>query len=114
MELFGAFGLTVSEKTESLVIRVNETEQPLPPPPAPPLVVEAAGQRYAQTTEVWYLGGIVNKHGDNTREIKYRDQSSEGVLQEVRPRALRPAGSTVPTQNLHSPEAEAIEALLPC
>ena len=34
----------------------------------------AAGQRYAQTTEFRYLGGLVNEHGDLTREINYRSK----------------------------------------
>ena len=39
------------------------------PPPPPPLTIEAAGQKYAQTTEFRYLGGLVTEHGDLTREI---------------------------------------------
>lgn len=50
-------------------MRVKEEKQSPPPPPAPPFVFEAAGQRYAQTTEFRNLGGLVNKHGHLTREI---------------------------------------------
>ncbi len=72
VEVFGAFGLTVSEKeTETLVTRMKEKKPSLPPRPAPPLVVEAARQQHAQTTEFRCLGGLVNVHGDLTREIKY-------------------------------------------
>ena len=71
MEVFREFGLTVSErKTETLVMRVKETQSPLLPPP--PLIIEAAGQRYTQTTEFRYLGGLVNEQGDLTREINHR------------------------------------------
>lgn len=51
VEVFGEFGLTVSErKTEALVLRVKD-KQPLPPTPTM-LVIEAVGQRYAQTTKL--------------------------------------------------------------
>lgn len=50
-----------------LLLRVKE--RLLPPPPL--LIIEAAGQRYAQTTEFGYLGGLVNEHGNLTRVINY-------------------------------------------
>lgn len=46
VQVFGEFGLTVSEKeTETLQMRVKE-KQP-PSLPSPPINIEAAGQRYA-------------------------------------------------------------------
>ena len=54
--VFEAAGLTVSEK---------KTETTLLPTPnqalrTSPLVVEAAGQRYMQTMQLLYLGGLVD------------------------------------------------------
>ena len=99
VEVFGEFGLTVSEKkTETLLTRAPE-KQPKkggPPPPLP--VIEAAGQKYAQTAQFRYLGGLVNEDGELTQEIDHRtEQSSVGMHQEVLPGALRPAESTVET-----------------
>eukprot|EP00752_Nemacystus_decipiens_P012931 g11445.t1 len=75
VEVFREFGLTVSErKTLTLVMRVKEKQSP--PLPPPPLIIEAAGQRYAQTTEFRYLGGLVNEHGDLTREINHRSKAA--------------------------------------
>ena len=56
-------------------MRVKETppSTPTPSPPRPsPLVIEAAGQRYVQTAEFRYLGGLVNEQGDLNRDINYR------------------------------------------
>ena len=76
VEVFREFELTVSEKkTETLVMRVKERQRP-PPPPPPALTIEAAGQRYAQTTEFRYLGGLVNEQGDLTREINHRSKAA--------------------------------------
>ncbi|CAB1119063.1 unnamed protein product [Ectocarpus sp. CCAP 1310/34] len=78
IEVFGEFGLTVSEKKmETLLMHAKDrpttTSQRAPPPP---LTIEAAGQKYAQTTEFRYLGGLVNEHGDLTREINYRSRGA--------------------------------------
>ena len=77
VEVFGAFGLTVSEKkAETLLMRAPE-KQPkkwwLPPPP---LIIEAAGQKYAQTAQFRYLGGIVNEDGELTQEINHRSRAA--------------------------------------
>ncbi|CAB1119488.1 unnamed protein product [Ectocarpus sp. CCAP 1310/34] len=46
VEVFGKFGLTVSEKTtETLLMRAKEKQTTTPPPPPPPLIIETAGQR---------------------------------------------------------------------
>ncbi|CAB1104076.1 unnamed protein product [Ectocarpus sp. CCAP 1310/34] len=76
VEIFGEFGLTVSEKTtETLLMRAKDkTTTSSQPAPLPPLTIEATGQKYAQTTEFRYLGGLVNEHGDLTREINYRSR----------------------------------------
>ncbi|CAM9955242.1 unnamed protein product [Sphacelaria rigidula] len=78
--VFGAFGLTVSEKkTETLLMRVpakrpEKGEPPAPPPP--PLVIEAAGQTHAQTTQFRYLGGLVTEDGELTQEINNRSRAA--------------------------------------
>lgn len=51
------------------MLTVSEKKQPLPPSSAPPLIVEAAGQRYAQTTEFRYLRGLVNNMATSPGEI---------------------------------------------
>ena len=71
----------MSEKeTETLLMRAPEKPAkkggPSPPSRPPLLVVEAAGQRYTQTTEFRYLGGMVNENGDLTREINCRSRAA--------------------------------------
>eukprot|EP00903_Cladosiphon_okamuranus_P011258 g10616.t1 len=100
VEVLREFGLTVSErKTETLVMRVKEKQPPLMPPQ--PLIYEAAGQSYAQTTEVQYLGGLVNEQGDLTREIHHTSKTElfdrPGATFDLKARLLK---------------AEAVEALL--
>ena len=57
----------VSEKkTEVLLVRGKEEPGASPPPPP---IIEAAGQRYAQTTEFRCLGALLNEHGDLTPAI---------------------------------------------
>ena len=111
VEVFREFGLMVSEKkTETLVMRVKENPPSLLPPP-PPLIVEAAGQRYVQTTEFRYLGGLVNEHGDLTREINFRSKAAWACFRRYarelfdRPRALF-------RLKIRLLQAEAMEALL--
>eukprot|EP00903_Cladosiphon_okamuranus_P020550 g18862.t1 len=73
VEVFREFGLTVSErKTETMVMRVKEKRTPQPPP----LIMEAAGQRYTPETELRYLGGLVTQQGDLTREINHRSKAA--------------------------------------
>ena len=72
VEMFGAFGLTVSEKkTETLLMWALEKQPKKGGSPPPLLVIEAAGQKYAQTTQFRYLGGLVNEDGDLTQEINH-------------------------------------------
>ena len=58
--VFEAAGLTVSEKeTETMLLRTpNQAIR------TSPLVVEAAGQRYMQTMQFLYLGGLVDASAD--------------------------------------------------
>jgi len=63
--VFEAAGLTVSEKkTEIMLLRT-----PNQAPQTSPLVIEAAGQRYRQTTQFFYLGGLVVASADIMPEI---------------------------------------------
>ena len=65
--VFEAAGLTVSEKTETMLLRTPDQA-----PCASPLVIEAAGQRYRQTTQFLYLGGLIDTGADIMPEIKRR------------------------------------------
>ena len=51
VEVLGAFGLTVSEKAETFLMRAPEKQPKKGGSPPPPLVIEAAGQKYAQTAQ---------------------------------------------------------------
>ena len=64
-----AFGLTVSEaKTEIMCLRAKRM-----PEPTPIVSVEAAGQVYNQTNELFvYLGGNVNHNADLPIEVDRR------------------------------------------
>ena len=77
VEVFEEFGLTVSaKKTETLLMRTPEKQPKKGGSPPPPLVIEAAGQKYAQTTQFRYLGGLVNKDGELTQEINHRSRAA--------------------------------------
>ena len=77
VEVFGEFGLTVSEKKiETLLMRAPEKQPKKGGPPPPPLVIEAAGQKYAQTAQFRYLGGLVNEDGELTQEINHRSRAA--------------------------------------
>ena len=77
VEVFGEFGLTVSEKkTETLLMRAPEKQPKKGGSPPPPLVIEAAGQKYTQTTHFRYLGGLVNEDGELTQEINHRSRAA--------------------------------------
>ena len=65
--VFEAVDLTVSEKTETMLLRIPDQA-----PRTSPLVIEAAGERYRQTTPFLYLGGLVNASADITSDIKRR------------------------------------------
>jgi len=77
VEVLGSFGLTVSEKkTETLLMRAPEKQPTKGRTPPPPLVIEAAGQKYAQTAQFRYLGGLVNEDGELTQEINHRSRAA--------------------------------------
>ena len=66
--VFEAAGLTGSEKkTEAMLLRTRDQT-----PTAPSLVIEAAGQRYIQTTQLLYLGGIIHENADLWLETERR------------------------------------------
>ena len=76
VEVFGAFGLTVSEKkTETLLMWAPEkAQQPgeTPTSPLPVLEIAAAGQKYHQVHQFVYLGGLIAKDADITRDNNHR------------------------------------------
>ena len=64
--VFEAAGLTVSErKTETMSLR-TPGQMFL----APPLVIEAAGQRYRQTNQLLNTGGVIHESADLSFEIE--------------------------------------------
>ena len=77
VEIFRAFGLTVSEKkTETLLMRALKKAQQsgeTSTPPLPALENAAAGQKYNQVHQFVYLGGLVTKDADLTRDINRND-----------------------------------------
>ena len=115
VEVFGAYGLTVSEKkTETLLMRAPEkARQPgeTPTPLLPTLEIAAAGQKYHQVHQFVYLGGLITKDADITRDINRRTKIAWGRFRKFstelfdRPSApLRLKGRLL--------KAEAMEALL--
>ena len=84
VEVFGAFGLAVSEKnTETLPMRApDEAQQPeeTPTPPLPALEIAAAGQKYHQVHQFVYLGGLITEDADITRDINRRTKIAWGCF----------------------------------
>ena len=83
VEVFGAFGLTVSEKTETLLMRTPEkAQQPgeTPTPPLPALEIAAAGQKYHQVHQFVYVGGLITEDADITRDINRRTKIAWGCF----------------------------------
>ena len=79
--VFEAAGLTVSEKkTETMLLRTPDQTTL-----APPLVIEAAGQRYKQTTQFLYLGGIIHENADLSLEIDRRIRLMRACLKRFGP-----------------------------
>ena len=115
VRVFGAFGLTVSEKkTETLLMRApgkppKKGETPTPPPL--PLAIAAAGQKYAQTTKFRYLGGLVTEDGELTQEINNRSKAAWACIRRFSRELFdRP---TAPWElKVRLLKAEAMEALL--
>ena len=74
VEKCDAFGLTVSEKkTETIVLRP-------PGEPAQQLMIQAAGQRYAQKERFTYLGGTISEDADMPAELKSCARSAWGAF----------------------------------
>ena len=69
VEKCNAFGLTVFEKTETMVLRP-------PGKPAQQLMIRAAGQRYAQKERCTYLGGTISEDADMSAEVKNHAKSA--------------------------------------
>ena len=65
--VFEAAGLTASEKTETMLPRTPDQA-----PCTSPLDIEAAGQRYRETTQVLHLGGLIDASANSKPEIKRR------------------------------------------
>ena len=66
--VFEAASVTVSEKkTETMLLRTPDQA-----PCTSPLVIEAADQRFRQTTQFLYLGGVIDASTDIMPEIKRR------------------------------------------
>lgn len=66
--VFGVVDLTVSEtKTEAMLLRTPDLQSL-----APPLVIEATGQRYRQATQFLYLGGVLHESAALSLEIGQR------------------------------------------
>ena len=71
--VFEAAGLTVSEKTETVLLRTRDQA-----PCTSPLVIEAADQRFRQTTQFLYLGGLIDASADIMPGIKNDGSDSHG------------------------------------
>ena len=84
VEVFGAFGLTVSEKkTETLLMRAPEKAQQPGETLTPPLQAQeiaAAGQKYHQVHQFVYLGGLITEDADITRDINRRTKIAWGCF----------------------------------
>ena len=112
VEVFGEFGLTVSEKkTETLLMRAPEKQPKKGGSPPPPLVIEAAGQKYAQTTQFRYLGGLVNEDGELTQEINHRSRAAWACIRRFS-RELFPRPKVPGRLKVRLLRAEAMEVLL--
>ena len=68
-----------------MLLRTTD-QTPLSPPP---LVIEAAGQRFRQTAQFLYLGGIIHESRDLLLENRRRGSSHAGMPQTVRPGVAR-------------------------
>ena len=69
------------------------------------------GQRYAQTTEFRYLGGLVNEQGDLTREINHRSKAAWACIKRYATELFDRPGAPFRLK-ARLLQAEAVEALL--
>ena len=66
--IFGGTGLTVCDrKTETMLLRTSGQTSL-----APPLFIEAAGQRYRQANQLLYVGADIHESADLSFEIEWR------------------------------------------
>ena len=64
------------KKTETLLMREPEKQPKKGGSPPLPLVIQAAGQKYAQIAQFRSLGGFVNEDGELTQEINHRSRAA--------------------------------------
>ena len=74
--VWGIWPEVSEKKTETILMQAPEKQPKKGGSPPPPLVIEAAGQKYAQTTQFRYLGGLVNEDGELTQEINHRSRAA--------------------------------------
>ena len=115
VEVFGAFGLAVSEKkTETLLMRAPEkAQQPgeIPTPPLPALEIASAGQTYHRVHQFVYLSGLITEGADITRDINRRTKIAWGCFRKLSTEVFdRPSAPLRLKARLL--KAEAMEALL--
>ena len=96
--VFEAAGLTVSEKkTDTMLLRTPDQA-----PCTSPLVVEAAGQRYTQTAQFLYLGGLIDASADLMPEIKIVGPTRMGMLKSIQAGTVRYGGCPVRSEVAHA------------
>ena len=78
----------------------EKTQQPreTPTPPLPALEIAAAGQKYHQVHQFVYLGNLITKDVDITRDINRRTKIAWGCFRKVFHRALRQAKRAIKAQ----------------
>ena len=97
----------VSEKkTETMLLRTPDQA-----PCTSPVVIEAAGQRYSQTTNFLYLGGLIDANADSLPEIKRRVRLAWACYSRSK-RELYDMGSAPSALKLCMLKAEVMETLL--
>ena len=79
--VFRTARLTVSEKKTKTLLLQTPDQASL----TPPLVIEAAGQRYRQKTQFLYLGGIIHESTDLSLEIERRIRLIRACLKRFGP-----------------------------
>ena len=105
VEVFGAFGLTISEKTETMCM-------PIPRAPATKIVFNATGQQYRQTTSFTYLGGTVTEMPNLSDAIDRRIRAGwMGFKRYKRELYDRPKASLLPLK-ARMVRSEVVEVLL--
>ena len=115
VEVFGALGLSVSEKkTETLLMRAPEkAQQPgeTPAPPLPALEIAAAGQKYHQVHQFVYLGGLITEDADSTRDVNRRTKVAWGCFRKFSTELFDRPNAPLRLK-VRLLKAEAMEALL--